>query len=153
VVFPETIGEYKRVSVTEFNSRNHGVGYALDRDGKRLNTVTLFAYVMAGNPTCQQEFDDSAASIMRANPAAVRISTGTAASPRGRTDAALHSRYVYTANYAGTTMPIASDLYVYCKPGTEWMVKARSSGPASTDMSQDTAMILRAVTWPSEIAD
>lgn len=154
VSFPEQIAEYRRVAVTEFDSRNHGVGYVLDRGGKRLNTITVFVYSLPGRPTCQQELDGSSASIKRSNPAALRYIGGTAASPRGKAGAALYSRYLYSADFGGeTAVKLTSDLYVYCKPGSEWIVKARTTWPATTDMSGEIAMILRAISWPATVAD
>lgn len=154
VTFPEKIGEYQRISVTEFNAKNHGVGYILERNGERLNTITVFVYVLPDRPTCKEEFEASAASIVRANPTAKRLVTDAAASPRGTPRAALHASFAFSGAYAADqNVPLTSDLYVYCKPGSEWIVKARTSWPANTDMSREAAMILRSINWSSEVTD
>ncbi|RYE02595.1 MAG: hypothetical protein EOP61_08050 [Sphingomonadales bacterium] len=154
VSFPETIGEYRRVRVTEFGPRNYGVGYVLERGGKRLNTLTVFVYTYGEARDCREEFESARTSILKANPAATLRKSGMAASPRGTPGAALHASYAYTAKYAETqALPLTSDLYLYCKPGSQWFVKARTSWPASSDMSGEAATILRAINWPSEVTD
>ncbi|MES2989499.1 MAG: hypothetical protein V4808_16510 [Pseudomonadota bacterium] len=155
VVFPERIGDYQRALINESSPRNHSVGYILQRDGKRLATITIYVYALDANPTCQQVFTDSAALIMRSTPTALRLTTGTAASPRGgKPDAALTSRFSYSTSFGGVPDRLVhSDLYLYCRPGSAWKIGARTSWPADTDMSGETARVLRAITWAPEMAD
>ncbi|WP_066793975.1 hypothetical protein [Sphingomonas soli] len=152
-IFPETIGDYQRAGVTEIGPRWHSVTYVLRREGKRANTVSVFLrYADALN--CKEEFDSSRSVLATSDPSVTLRKLGAAASPGGKEGAASHASYSLTTKYGTeTAVPVTSDVYVYCKPGSRWIIKVRSAWPASQDLSRDTAMLLRAITWPKEVAD
>jgi hypothetical protein len=147
VTFPDRIGDFHLDRVAIFGSKDWSASYRLDRDGKRMNTVTVYFYARRRGQTCQEEFTSAEAAIKNANPGMTRVSEGVADSPRGGvTGAALQARYDLS--------PItASSLYLYCRPASKWWIKARSTWPAEFDQERDVATILRAIIWPEDVAD
>jgi hypothetical protein len=151
VSFPDRIGEYARVSVTAYGKANWAVGYNLWRGGTLVSSITV--YFITARQTCRKELEGSMGAIEHASPDALKLSDDTADSPSGRHGAALHARYKYSVPFGGQTLPVLSDVYVYCRPGSAYWVKARSTWPESGDASGGVATVLRAIHWPAETVD
>ncbi|MEZ0242960.1 MAG: hypothetical protein ACAH11_06260 [Sphingomonas sp.] len=154
VTFPDRIGEYERVRIVEYGPDDWSAGYTLIRNDKLVNAVTIYVYRTREGESCDDEFRGSQQALTNANMGASLISESQAASPSGtRAGTARIARYSFKAKYDGVQQTVRSDLYLYCKPGTRWWVKARSTWPEREPMENEPAMLMRAIVWPSNVAD
>lgn len=116
--------------------------------------MTVYVFAERFGADCAAEFTVAREAILRANPGAERLFERDSASPRGgHAGAGRLARYRFDAAYDGVTQPLASDVYVYCRPGSRWRVKYRMTGPANLNNDADAARILAGISWPAEVAD
>lgn len=154
--FPETIGEYERVSVHQYGPNDWSVGYNLYRGGKLVSVITVYLYPeSAPGAPCAAEFEGVKQAIVRARAGAAKLVEDVAASPRGsREGAALHARYAFSMSFGGgAETQVHSDAYLYCRPGSRWWIKYRSTWPAATDRSAEAMGILRGIRWADDLAE
>lgn len=147
--FPDTIGGYQRVSVNTYGGSNWAVGYNWREDDTLKGVITI--YYIAARTSCPEELASSERALTKASPTAKKVTGGTTAGPRGRADVALHSGYSNTASFGGTERAIMSDIYLYCRPGAAYWIKARVTWPAGAP--SDLPMILRAISFPAAATD
>jgi hypothetical protein len=154
VTFPDRIGDYERARIVEYGPDDWSAGYTLIRDNKLVNAVTIYVYRTREGESCDDEYRGSQQALTNANMGATLLSEDSAASPSGRrAGTARIARYGFKARYDGELQTVRSDLYLYCKPGTRWWVKARSTWPEREPMDNEPAMLMRAIEWPSSVAD
>ena len=154
VTFPDRIGDFRLEQVVEFSSKDWSAGYLLEQDGKRVNIVTVYVYARSRKQTCEGEVAVAEAAMEKVHPGMTRLSQGAANSPGGgSTGTAMQARYDLPPSTGAFSTAMASMLYLYCRPGSKWWVKVRSSWPPERDHERDVETILRAITWPEEVAE
>lgn len=154
VTFPERIGDYERVQIVEYGPDDWSAGYSLTRNGKMVNGVTIYVYRVREGESCDDEFRGSQTALTNARLGATLLSEATADSPSGaQKGTARLARYSFKASYDGEQQTVRSDLYLYCKTGSPWWVKVRATWPERETMDNEPAKLLRAIAWPTDVAD
>lgn len=154
VDFPERLGAFERGRIFEYNDdgSDASVGYTLDRDGKLAAMLTIYVYP-ANDLGCDGTFTDAQAAITRSYQDAKLGPERRLPSPSGATpDAARQVQYTFPfALGGGQPQPVKSELYLYCAPGDQWLVKYRLTYLAALDLDADVAAALRTIRWPAQL--
>ncbi|MBO9712556.1 hypothetical protein [Sphingomonas sp.] len=155
--FPETLGDFVRTTVYEYNAEgtDASVGYDLVRGGKKLASVTLYIYPPYTGGGCAAEYgavkDGVAQSKAYQN--VKLISEAPAPSPTGRT-AGVADLATFTYDFGfggGQSRPVRSEAYAFCAAHGAWIVSYRATWPSDIDVSQDVAQLFRAIDWPDTL--
>ena len=150
VSFPDTLGEFKRVKITEFSEdgRDSSVSYTGSDDNGTL-TFTIYLYPRIKGWNCVETFNDSAEAVAQ-YPGAQVIGLWLAPSPDGaRGVAAMGARYLIPGGAMRQDLSSAlSDLYLYCPTGSEWLVKYRASWfSGSAETFPNAMQMLQEIDW------
>ena len=151
--FPATVGQFQRGRVVEYSDDGHdaSVGYSMARDDDRLS-VTLYVYPVVAGLNCVETYQDAKASIARYAGTQL-VSESRERAPGGvGAPAAYHARYFIPAGSMAANLPaVRSELYLYCPPGDEWLVKYRATWGVDTDFAGDVETLLHAIDWPDSL--
>ncbi|MEZ0242958.1 MAG: hypothetical protein ACAH11_06250 [Sphingomonas sp.] len=148
-VFPDEIGDYRRVSINSYGAANWSVGYNLWDGDVLVHSITV--YLLTPRGTCQSEMSGSKTALERLNSGAMQLTDGTAAAPSGRPGAALHARYRLPNGFGSMTQAVLSDVYLFCPTGSRFWIKARSTwSEERSALEGGTAEVLHGIKWPAE---
>ena len=151
--FPAALAEFRRGRVIEYSEdgRDASVGYHYGRGDDRL-TVTLYVYPVIEGWNCQETFNDAKSSVAHYDGAWL-IGERREIAPSGTGDrVAYFARYSIPAGAMGENFPeVWSEVYLYCPPGGEWLVKYRATWDADVDFSERVEALLRAIEWPDDL--
>jgi hypothetical protein len=151
--FPAAVGAFRRGRVIEYSAdgRDASVGYWLQRGDDNL-TVTLYIYPTIPELNCRETFEDAQRSIE--DYGGVQLlgqSLGPPPSGRGA-PVARQADYLIPAGTIRADLPeLRSEVYLYCPPGDQWLVKSRASWDADADFSSDVEALVRAIQWPGDL--
>lgn len=148
ITFPEQIGEYRRVSIHTYAPRYWSVGYNR-YVGDKLIAVTIYLYPWQPGDTCEDRYRERKRTILSFNKSATLVSEDLAPSPGGkRLGVAYHARFAMDRDG-----PLRSESYDYCKAGSTSWVSFRATGPADGPFDGEAQSLLRAINWPTAVAD
>ena len=150
VVFPDRVGQFERISITEFSSdgRDAGVRYKLVNDDGTLS-VTVFLYPKIKGVNCAEIFADGA-SLIAKYPGAQEDRFWISPSPdRSLPSAALSIRFDVPENSTGEGHQASlSDRYLYCPAKGDWLVKYRATWFGGTSENfPDPLDLMSAIDW------
>jgi hypothetical protein len=151
--FPAQVGEFKRQRVTEYSEdgRDASAGYRIDR-GDLSATVTFYVYPAYPAMTCTAVYEDAKSHIANYKGARL-LGEGTSTAPSGRgLPVAFEARYNIPAGAMREDLPaLDSELYLYCPPSGEWLVKYRASGSEGMDFHKQVETLMHAIAWPAKL--
>lgn len=155
IPFPESTGEFRRGRIVRYGPKDHSVAYDRVRDGRKVATTTVYVYVPSDGRSCSEQFADGVAAFKSTYPQAVEVSRAAADSPKaGRPGVADRTRFRLTGRFDNVEQELLSDLYVYCRAGSPWTIKYRSSWPASSGGDDGGAPeLMRSIGWPAALAE
>lgn len=159
--FPETIGDFRRISVTRYDpfGRDVSANYQLVRpEGQVRMSVYIypadaFGPVPAGDDGmrgfCREHFEGVEAAIRQSHQGAERLETDPP-SVRGGLDPDLahRSRFRISADIGRGPEALVSEARLYCFAGGNWLVKYRISASAGLDASAAIDNFVRLGPWP-----
>lgn len=154
VSFPERFGDFQRTRIVRYKSADWSVGYDRILDGRKVGTVTIFLYQPA-NGACSTQFEDALQALAVSYSDASEVSRTAADSPEGgRPGSARRARHRMTAPFDRAARQVLSDTYVYCRPGSPWTIKYRSTWPVEQEDGGSAAPeLVRGVDWPAAVAE
>lgn len=156
--FPARIGDHERTRMVEYGDRGaeFSVGYNLPMAETERPWVTIYLFpnrVPEANPSappierCAGEYSIADSEIIRAYPGAERIGDPVeVAAPAGFAGTAQIGRYRFTLRGRDHQ----SDLYVYCVPNGNWVVKLRASWTGASDYRPEALGVLAGVGLPAQ---
>jgi len=165
MMFPLTVGEFRRGSITRYDARGFdvSVGYNLYQLPKAV-AATIYVYpspsiVSIGSPAnvvesarstlCQNEYEARKREVLGAHPGANLLTEDVIGSPNNGVAASGKSAtFEYEEIFAGVRQPIHSRLDMFCYIGGKWTVKYRFTYPAAFDAKQELDMFIEKVPWP-----
>jgi hypothetical protein len=131
LVFPEGLGDFVRVSITQFPSTHDNYGVTYQLGPQRATTVTAFVYP-AGSDSLKGHFEAVVASVSqhhRVKPYQLSNVTVTAG---GRSIEGKVGSFEFEEPYqGGSNIPLRSHAYVFVSKG--WILKYRVTNPAKGD--------------------
>jgi hypothetical protein len=155
--FPEGVGEFSRVAVTQYNAdaTDISVGYNLDRPGRQV-AVTVYVYPAppvegesAQERSCSEQFDSIKSDVEHAHSGARLIAQTAAASPDpGYDKAGKKAVYEFEGVFAGKEQPLRSDAELYCYVAGSWFVAYRTTAPRGIDYVPELQRLMRQLRWP-----
>ncbi len=152
VQFPQNVGPFERIRINEFNDSgtDAAVGYIMRADGNVL-VVTTYVYPGDGR-SCETRFN-GAAKLIADYEGSELVSQSMAPAPDGsRPDSALHARYRVPADAMKEGVPESlSDIYMFCSPDGEWLVKYRATWHGDLASFPDAMLLLQGIAWPAEL--
>ena len=153
--FPERVGEFRRARIVRYGPADHSVAYDRIREERKIATTTVYVYKPSGGRPCSAQFDDGVAALKASYPQALETSRAAADSPKaGRPGVADRARFRTVGRFDQKEQELLSDLYVYCRPGSPWTIKYRSSWPvASRDQDGGAPELMRSIGWPATLAE
>jgi len=156
VGFPMNAGGMTRGTIRQYDAtgRDVSVAYEAQRRGDEIAAVTIYVYPSQlpatdprGTPAerCRGEFEGAEAAIRQGREGVRDIAAAApAAAPPGLPGAGTAGRLGFVLD----GRRLVSDLYVYCVPGGNWVVKVRASW-SEGHAALNWAAVLRAVAWPA----
>ena len=161
-VFPERVGEFKRLSLHEYDEsgRDVSASYDMTTSGGRL-VVTVYIYPapqMSGDgdagkaariTACDQHFAGVHQIIADNNGNARPIDQGRALAVAD-VPAELSHRYTYRfrARFDDGEQEVRSEAHLYCYVGGNWLVKYRATAPVAVEGQEAIAEFIRRGPWP-----
>ena len=151
--FPAKVGDFQRTRIIEYSAdgRDASAAYRLDRGDQWVN-VTLYVYPAYPDMTFSQVYDDARSNIDKYRGATL-VSSALVAPPSGRgKPTAMLGHYSLPAGAMRDALPaLNSDIYLYCPPSGDWLVKYRATGTLGIDFGKDVETLVRAVAWPAKL--
>lgn len=147
--FPETVGDYQRGGITEYDDTGDDASVSYTRRiGDHALVVTLYVYPQYPDTTCDDEFAGVEQAIDK-YPGSQRIAEGKTLPPAGRGGlTARTARYLIPAGAMKEGIPaLVSDAYLYCTSDGQWLVKYRASWNGDAGSFPDVAPFLHAFAW------
>jgi hypothetical protein len=165
MMFPMTVGEFKRGSITRFDAKgfNVSVGYNLYQIPKAA-VATIYVYpspsiVSIGSPVnvvesaratlCQNEYEARKREIAGAHPGAKLLNEDVLASPKsGVIGKGKTATFEYEEVFAGVRQSLHSRLDMFCYIDGKWTVKYRFTYPVPFDAKHGLTKFIETVPWP-----
>lgn len=157
VAFPLEIDGYSRTRIVQYDARGSAisVGYNVSGDDAGRPFLTFYVFpnrfpgsdpAAAPSDRCMGEYSVADDEIMRAYPDAQRIGDSVpAAAPAGLAGEARIGRYRFTLR----GVRHESDLYVYCVPNGNWVIKLRASWSGQGDYRAEALGVLARIGLPA----
>ena len=140
MVFPQTVGAFRRAGIWRYDQAGLDVSANYHRDTPGPAIASFYVYPMpaGGVPgeACAREFALRRQELERARPGARLVREADEAAPAGARSAGaakLRGRlaaYLFQADFFGPPMTVRSELHLFCHVGGRWFVKYRLSAPA-----------------------
>lgn len=159
MVFPEAVGDFKRVSVTLFDRAGDdaGVGYNLEDGQRGAIFVTVFVYPLpratrAGDAVgaCEPEFQGIVREVLQAHPDASGATASEAPDMAGAPPAfARGAAFRYMGSYAQGRQQLMSQsrAILYCPMGARWFLKYRATWPEGFDGEAALRDLIGGLPW------
>lgn len=150
VSFPETQGDFKRATITQFDGKGLDIGviYHLVRNGEPLGLTGIYIYPARGS--CEVEWKRVTDETLGGGGKV--LSEDRAPSPSGKTPgAAYHAKL--DLPLGGPNNPVASTGYLYCSPDGKWLVKYFATWRGTADLEGATIGLIRSISWPAALAN
>jgi hypothetical protein len=150
MTFPDIVGGYRRVMIRLTNPDSWSAEYSRIERPETGADIILYLYAWRAQDDCAGRFDSKRGIVVQLNPSTKLRSEGKAPSPTGsQADAAMSARYTLNQNGA----PSGLEMYQYCKPGSRWWVSYRASWPVEFPLETEAPALMRALSWPADLAD
>lgn len=149
-IFPRFLGGAERVTITKFVDDGSDVGISYNmRNGDDNLHLSVYVYPKLAGIDCKQTYEGAKASVEQYGGAAL-VTESRKTSPSGvGSGSAYYASYSIPAGAMRPDMPeLVSDLYLYCSPSTNWLVKYRASWTGSANDMPDIGSLLQQVGWP-----
>lgn len=159
--FPETIGNFRRLAVTRYDSEglDLSANYQLIRPEGQIR-ATIYIYPAGGAPTapgaraqfCREHFEGVEGSILQAYKNADRIDEAGPAPAREGVGPGLghRSSFRFSADIGRGAERLVSEVRLYCFVGGDWLVKYRISASAGMDARAPIESFVRLGPWPGQ---
>lgn len=150
VSFPVTQGEFKRATITQFDTAGNDVGviYHLMKDGQPQGLTGIYVYPARG--ACDASW--KAVTDETVSGGGSVLSEDRAPSPSGKTPgAAYHARL--NLPLGGPDNPVSSTGFLYCSPDGKWLVKYFATWRGTGDLEGATIGLMRSIRWPAALAN
>lgn len=153
VTFPKTLGTFARTQIYEYSEdgSDASVSYRLETDDGIL-TMTIYVYPNQASYSCDESFEGARAHIVNYEGSRL-VAEWSTLPPDGEGElAAKIARYFLPEGSVREELPaLYSDLYLYCPPGEEWLVKYRASWSGEAQTFPDIGTMLAQVEWPAHL--
>lgn len=161
-VFPERVGEFRRLSLHEYDENGRDVSASYDMatpEGRLVITVYIYpaplitgrgeARQLAMVTLCDQHFDGVHQIIANNNGNARPIDQGRGLALSDFPVELTH-RYTYRfrARFDEREQEVRSEAHLYCYVGGDWLVKYRATAPVAVDGQAEIADFIRRGPWP-----
>nr|WP_137676391.1 hypothetical protein [Parerythrobacter lutipelagi] len=151
--FPRMLSSAERTSITEYdpNGSDASTGYSYSDENGTL-VLTIYVYPVIEEFTCLQTYQDAKRSIEQYDGAELRAETNVESPGGALGEAAYFGRYRIPAGAMRADYPeLISDLYLYCPPDSEWLVKYRASWNGSEQTFPDVGALIKQIGWGEEL--
>jgi len=170
MVFPESVGDFKRADVISYNSErtDESATYIQDKNGKESVAITIYVYPVPldiGSALVQslpkddvagalfmlteQLFADEEMGVLEVHRNAEILDEGiTSHDERGFSQPGTLASFRYNEDFFGAVQKVRSQLHLFSMVGGKWMVKYRVTYPETvTDGAAQAIQFLRALPW------
>ena len=169
MVFPETVGAFKRDEVISYNSErsDESATYILEKDGKESVAITIYVYpvpldigsaLAKGLPQgdvpgalymlTEQLFADEENAISEVHRGSEILDEGiTSHTERGFSFPGTMASFRFNEDFFGDVVKVRSQLYLFSMVGEKWMVKYRVTYPEANDGAAQANQFMRALPW------
>lgn len=162
--FSLATGDFRRSKVAEYNASGTDASatYDLVRSGEKLMSITMYIYPMGASTgpsersaLCRDEYAGIKNAITR-SPSYSNVSLRAEDLPgspyAGVRAEGYHASYTFTSNFAGSTMKVRSDAYLYCSANGRWFVQYRATWPATRTLEGDLFVFMALMRWNDSVS-